>query len=99
MSCGRTQGDHSLHAAGVGDSAGSNDGHLDHAGDLLDERESADLRAQILGQEDAAMATGFIALRDDRVHAAGFEISRLIQCRRRREDLRTPDLDALDQRS
>ncbi len=65
--------------------------------DLRHQRERPELRRQVVRQEMTAMAAGFEALRDDRVHATRLEPSRFINGRRRRQHLRTPPTHALEQ--
>jgi hypothetical protein len=55
---------------------------LDHPDNLLNQRECSNLRAQIVGQEHAAMAASLISLRDDRIDAVGLEKSRFVERRR-----------------
>ncbi len=68
---------------------------IDH---LRHEREGAGLRGDISGQEHAAMAAGFGALRNDNVGAVVFEPARFLHRRRRTDDDAAGIFDALQQR-
>ena len=85
------------HAARVGDTAGGDHRHLHRARHLRHQRESADLCAQVLGQEDAAMAARFHTLGDDRVHAVRFEPKGFLDGGCRREDFRAPGAHPIEQ--
>jgi hypothetical protein len=61
------------HALRIGNAAGRNDWHLHCPHDLRQQRERADLRREVVGEENAPMPAGFETLRDDRIDAARFE--------------------------
>ena len=85
LHAGRAQRQGGGDAARVADAAGGDHRHPHRVDDLRDQREGADLRRDVVGQEHAAMPAGLGALRDDRVGAVRFEPARLRHRRGRAE--------------
>ena len=69
LHAGRAQRKCGSDATTVGNAASRDHRHPHRIGHLRDQRECARLRCDVIGQEHAAMATGFGALRDDRIDA------------------------------
>ena len=90
LHAGRAQRQRRGHAARVGDAAGRDHRHPHRAHHLRQQRKRALLQAQIGRQEQAAVAAGFQALRDDRVDAVRFEPERLVDGGGRSRGLRAP---------
>ncbi len=65
-------------AARIGDAAGGDDRDLHCIDDLRQQGEETGLVREVIGEEDAAMAAGLVALRDDRVGAVILEPAGLI---------------------
>ena len=84
--------------ARVADGAGRDHRHLHRIDHLRHQREGADLRRQIVGQEHAAMAARLAALRDDRIDAALLQPARLVDGGRRTDHDAAGRLDPLHQR-
>ena len=83
LHAGRPQREGRRDAPPVRDAARGDHGNLHRIHHLRHQREGAGLLRDIFGQEHAAMAAGFGALRDDRIGAVLLEPDRLLHDGRR----------------